>query len=180
MAKAKAKAKGAASSVQNRHIYTRASYLYQAASYLASRSLSRAPEAGGPSEAGDAEDGPKKRQALMNTSRRFVSDMRSITLKTQIRCTPAVKRSICKFCDTLQIEGTTCRSVVENASRGGRKPWADVLVVRCQTCGNAKRFPVGAAKQTKRGERAKKPEGAAEAPDVEDRGLRKMSIDEGR
>jgi len=40
------------------------------------------------------------------------------------------------------VPGTTCTHRVENKSKGGKKKWADVLVVECQ-CGMVKRFPVG-------------------------------------
>lgn len=83
----------------------------------------------------------------MNLSRQLMGDMRSVTLKTLIRQSPAVKRSVCKFCNTVQIEGDTCHSWVENASKGGQKPWADVLVICCSTCQNAKRYPVDCPRQ---------------------------------
>ncbi|KAK7394054.1 hypothetical protein QQX98_013162 [Neonectria punicea] len=76
--------------------------------------------------------------------------MRAVSLKAQIRQSPALKRTICKFCDTLLIEGQTCSSTVENDSKGGRKPWADLLTIRCKTCGNAKRYPVNAPRQKRR------------------------------
>ncbi|PNY26817.1 RNAse P Rpr2/Rpp21 subunit domain-containing protein [Tolypocladium capitatum] len=149
--------------VQNKIIYSRASYLYQAANYLASR-------------ADDAQHGPapvgstdqrsvprmssKQRQSIQNMSRQAVSDMRAVSLKAQIRQGPALKRTICKFCDTLQIEGQTCQSVVENPSKGCLKPWADVLVIKCNTCGNSKRYPVSAPRQKRRALRPPRPDQA--------------------
>lgn len=182
--------------VQNRAIYSRASYLYQAASYLACRANQPvmdkgAPEGrckGKPDTGGGVEDKPdtegwlvdkpassgapkgkadniaawepseKQREALRNLSRHAIAEMRAVTLKTQIRQSQALKRTVCKFCDTLLLEGQTCRSTVENPSRGGHKPWADVLVVRCSTCGEAKRFPVCAPRQRRRALRLRTPE----------------------
>ena len=80
----------------------------------------------------------------------MVSDLRAVSLKGQVRQSPAMKRSICKFCDTVLVEGRNCHSVIENESKGGRKPWADVLVIRCSTCGNSKRFPVSARRQKRK------------------------------
>lgn len=153
--------KAKATGVQNRHIYTRASYLYQAGAYLASRvpdshHASSQPRPSSPegreTEAGDATIAAVDRQhrAIQNTSRQVISDMRAVSLKVLIRQTSAIKKTICKFCDTLLVEGKTCRSVVENFSRGGRKPWADVLAIECKTCGRVKRFPVSASKQKRR------------------------------
>lgn len=140
-----AKSKGD-KSIQNRHIYSRVSYLYQAAHILASHSQT-SPK--------DSEDDTLKTQeqehkAESNLSRQLLSNMRAVSLKAVIRQSPAMKQAVCKFCDTAQIEGETCHSVVENLSKGGRKPWADVLVVRCLTCKNAKRYPVHAPKQKRK------------------------------
>ncbi|KAK8040530.1 Rpr2-domain-containing protein [Apiospora marii] len=75
--------------------------------------------------------------------------MRTTSEKAVIRLSPALKHTVCKYCDSLLIEGETCVSVVENASKGGKKPWADVLVIRCKACKGVKRFPVGASRQKK-------------------------------
>lgn len=83
-------------------------------------------------------------------SRQLLTQMRSVARKTNMRLRPAVKRSVCKYCDTLLVEGDTCVSTVENKSRGGTKPWADMLVMRCQTCGRARRYPVAAPRQPRR------------------------------
>lgn len=153
-----AKAKGAPG-VQNRHIYARASYLYQAASYLASQSESKSTQ---PAPAKKASSQPAKpgdkQKAVSNASRQLLSDMRSVSLKVQIRHSPELKRTICRYCDTLQVEGQTCSSSVENNSKGGKKPWADVLVLQCLACGNSKRFPVNAARQLRKSLRAAKPQ----------------------
>ncbi|KAL8387249.1 hypothetical protein RB595_010047 [Gaeumannomyces hyphopodioides] len=164
--------------VQNRPTYTRISFLYQAAALLASSRQQQqqqqqsaknpvsdfadrpAPEKhdgqtgpvdgaglGGPSQ--DEEKHDYHRQ-LEGMSRRLLSDLRSVSLKSQIRLSPGLKRTVCKFCDTLLVEGRSCTSAVENKSRGARKPWADVLVITCGTCGLAKRFPVAAPRQKRR------------------------------
>jgi ribonuclease P protein subunit RPR2 len=79
-------------------------------------------------------------------SRRLATDLRAVSLKTRIRLKPAVKQTICKFCDSVLIEGTSCTSTIENISKGAKKPWADVLVRKCHTCGREKRYPVTAAR----------------------------------
>ncbi|QUC20135.1 uncharacterized protein UV8b_04376 [Ustilaginoidea virens] len=148
-----AKAKGHAG-VQNRAIYSRASYLYQAATYLSRRAdadaLENAASAGqAPADKAHpaaANDG-SQRKALGNLSRLAITTMKSVSLKAQIRQSPPLKRTVCKLCDTLLVPGRTCRSTVENASKGARKPWADMLVVECKTCGNRRRYPVDAPRQ---------------------------------
>jgi ribonuclease P protein subunit RPR2 len=136
-------AKGkAAATVQNRPMYSRISFLQQAATYLTvtqDKELELKPEAG--SVMG------KDVQALRGLARHMVTDLRSVSLKTRIRLSPAMKQTLCKFCDALLVEGQSCTTHVENPSRGGRKSWADVLVRKCHACGNVKRQPIHAQRQ---------------------------------
>jgi len=76
-------------------------------------------------------------------------------LKSQIRLHNNIKRSICKRCSTVLFEEETCTKRMENMSRGGRKPHADVLVLECGVCGAEKRFPVGAKRQRRKIERVR-------------------------
>ncbi|KAI8966102.1 Rpr2-domain-containing protein [Daldinia sp. FL1419] len=134
--------------VPNRPVYSRISYLYQAATYLASQSqditnntATAKPEDNKDSHVDLCENG---------LARRFITDLRSVSLKNQIRLSPAMKHTICKFCDSLLVEGETSSSSIENKSKGGKKPWADVLVVKCHACEGVKRFPIQALRQKRR------------------------------
>ncbi|KAG6001797.1 hypothetical protein E4U54_000987 [Claviceps lovelessii] len=166
--------------VQNRIIYSRASYLYQAATYLSNcvdrvenAPSSTRPQASKPELSADQQQQKqqqrqhqhqhqhqqqhqhrKQQKALENMSRLAMADMKAVSLKAQIRQSPALKRTVCKFCDTLLVEGRSCSSTIENPSKGARKPWADVLVMKCKTCGNIKRFPVDAPRQKRKSLRA--------------------------
>ncbi|KAL6896304.1 RNAse P Rpr2/Rpp21/SNM1 subunit domain-containing protein [Trichoderma evansii] len=156
--------------IQNRHIYSRASYLYQAASYLANcahqiknttktednQNDTRKDELSGAADGDGFIHSNQERKAIINLSHQVISDMRSVSLKAQIRQSPKIKQTVCKYCDAVQIEGKTCHSTVENLSKGGRKPWADVLVTRCDTCGNVKRYPISAPRQKRKSLRAPK------------------------
>ncbi|KAK4236303.1 RNAse P Rpr2/Rpp21/SNM1 subunit domain-containing protein [Achaetomium macrosporum] len=148
-------AKGkAGAGVQNRAIYSRISFLQQAAVNLSS--IGRLPTvpsgahtAGttsvSASSRGSSATGPVP-APLEAMSRRLATDLRAVSLKTRIRLKPAVKQTICKFCDSVLIEGTSCTSIIENKSKGAKKPWADVLVRKCHTCGRVRRYPVSAAR----------------------------------
>ncbi|KAG6151711.1 hypothetical protein E4U37_004599 [Claviceps purpurea] len=152
--------------VQNRVIYSRASYLYQAATYLSNcadsleNAASSTPSKSSKPELGGVEQQQKQQQqqqqyskqkkAVERISRLAISEMKAVSLKAQIRQSPALKRTVCKFCDTLLVEGRSCSSTIENLSKQGRKPWADVLVITCKTCGNVKRFPVDAPRQKRK------------------------------
>ncbi|KAF4984295.1 hypothetical protein FZEAL_507 [Fusarium zealandicum] len=141
--------------VQNRHIYSRASYLYQAATYLANQHGRHGQAALSKSSTQDNEHNTStptadEKKATQNMSRQMISSLRAVALKSQIRQSPSMKQTICKSCDTFLVEGETCTSTVENASKGGRKPWADVLTIRCKTCGKVKRYPVSAPRQKRK------------------------------
>ncbi|KAI0119557.1 Rpr2-domain-containing protein [Daldinia grandis] len=133
-------------SVPNRPVYSRISYLYQAATYLASQPKDITNDT-------VATQGKKTlcpSRSKHGLSRRFITDLRSTSLKSQIRLSPAMKHTICKYCDSLLVEGETSSSSVENKSKGGKKPWADVLVVKCHACKGVKRFPIQAPRQKRR------------------------------
>lgn len=145
----------------NRALHSRVSYLYQAAAYLATREqLAPTNQCTESVELRDgnthwigristaASQDPKC--LSQKTSRRLLSDLRSVSLKAQIRLSPSMKQSMCKRCDTMLIDGSTCTSVIENKSKGGGKPWADVLVQTCRNCGCERRFPITANRQPRR------------------------------
>lgn len=95
------------------------------------------------------------KKPLTNLSRVFISHMRGVSLKTQTRLSIPVKRSLCKRCDTTLIAGVNCTQEIRNESRGRKKPWADVLVIRCLVCNTEKRFPQTKKRSKKLSERRK-------------------------
>lgn len=146
--------------VPQKHLHSRISYLYQAANYLVRVSQSTLAV----QHAGDKTEVKTNQRVQQEATKPFVeasaltrhlnSHLRAISLRSQIRLTSAFKNTICKRCDTLLIPESTSTSRLENKSRGGKKPWADVLVVTCKACGHVKRYPVGAKRQRSRTERA--------------------------
>lgn len=142
-------------SIQNKALYSRISYLHQAATYLATRQLRAADTANPQGERQMNTASSSSDKAHQAIARRLVSDLRSVGQKSVIRMAPEIKRSICKYCDAVLIDGSTCTSEIENKSNGGKKPWADVLVRKCNSCGFAKRFPMS-SKQKRRPHRVAK------------------------
>ncbi|KAF7870390.1 hypothetical protein EAF04_004135 [Stromatinia cepivora] len=152
------------SKVPNKVLYSRISYLYQAATYLAlqddesQKQPTEATASGSPVE--NAMKDESKFEANITggsyhpLARRLITDLRSVSLKGLMRMSPDMKHSICKNCQTLLMEGTTCTAQIENQSKGGKKPWADVLVRKCNTCGLEKRFPLAADRQPRRPRRS--------------------------
>lgn len=183
MAKAKGKKEAKNSKNSQSHIRARLDYLHQAAAYFQGKSTlaegqnvkvhNNEPT----SVAGhvDPEDNghtvytqqqvcsvnqKKTQEPLRNLSRVCVSHLRAVAMKTQIRLPVTLKRSVCKRCDTILIPGVTCSHETNNASRGGKKPWANVLVVRCLTCATEKRFPQTEKRGKKLVERRKEKDSA--------------------
>ncbi|KAJ5600554.1 hypothetical protein N7450_001621 [Penicillium hetheringtonii] len=72
-----------------------------------------------------------------NLSRVYISQMYGVSLKTLTRLPIQTKRVVKPPLSS----GTTCTIETQNASRGRKKPWADVMVIRCLVCGTEKRFP---------------------------------------
>lgn len=84
------------------------------------------------------------------TQRYLTAHMRAAARKSQIRLPQDVKHSYCKRCDACLDGDTASQTHMENKSRHGSKPWADVKVITCAYCHATKRFPVGAKRQLKK------------------------------
>lgn len=150
-----------------KHLYSRISYLYQAATYLTKVATKIGTNHEKVPDLDDADhaigstlvtpDSAPKEPNYDGAAlaRELLSQARGISLKSVIRLTPAVKNAMCKRCDLLLVPGSTSSTHIENKSRHGKKPWADVLVVTCMGCGAGKRYPVGAKRKSKRRERSK-------------------------
>ncbi|KAL1960508.1 hypothetical protein VTO42DRAFT_7807 [Malbranchea cinnamomea] len=140
-------AKGKSSGMAQSHLRARLSYLYNATTLLqsaASRnagSTDTAPSTLIMPESTSASLSRTNIRGVSRIARQYASQLRSVSLKSQLRLSRDEKRSLCKRCDTLLVAGTSCSEEIENKSRGGKKPWANVLVVTCWTCGAQKRFP---------------------------------------
>lgn len=171
-------------SVPNKHLHSRISYLYQAATYLSSvqqtgrqkvdpaKELSStgqssthiAPQAHAGLDCAAAVKSSQFQDASIDTnrtgnipfSRLLLSHLRDVSLKGQVRLSPEMKRTICRRCYSLLVPGQSSTTRIENPSRGEKKPWADMLVIRCNACGAEKRFPVGMTRQPSRDRRATK------------------------
>ncbi|KAI9837908.1 MAG: hypothetical protein M1837_002673 [Sclerophora amabilis] len=189
-------------SVPNRTLHSRISYLYQAASYLSQQhqgqpspkqiakstpsSLPSKPDDStgrkdlsnisntkcqltstlGPTSTGEGSTSAKETKEADLVSRSSASSnlpltrhllfhLREVSLKAQVRLSPSIKHSVCKRCHALLVPGTSSTLRMENQSRNGRKPWADVLVLSCSACGAEKRFPAGSQRPAKRGLRSR-------------------------
>lgn len=143
-----------AKTLANRHMHCRISFLYDAAKYLALEGGEIPSTREAISLQTVAVDGDEfGASRVPSAPHRLISHLRSVALKSQIRLSRQIKRSICKNCDAVLVGGESCRVYPENRSKGGKKPWADMVIVQCNACRTAKRFPVGATRQLKKNER---------------------------
>lgn len=144
------------------HLRARLEYLHRATAYLQSASLPPSqhinenadnenntsdttrivPQVISPASGGKKSgETPRKTRDLSHQARSYISQMRGVSLKTLLRLPIEVKRSYCKRCETLLVPSINCTQEIRNESRERKKPWADVRVVHCLTCGTEKRFP---------------------------------------
>jgi ribonuclease P protein subunit RPR2 len=81
--------------------------------------------------------------------RHLTTHLRAISLKSKVRLTRDIKRSLCKHCNAVLVPDCSARVWAENTSKGASKPWADANMVECLVCGASRRFPVRNERQRK-------------------------------
>lgn len=143
--------------IPNKHLHARITFLYQAASYLTLQPSDESEKSGTENTVS-----PGSNQAHLPSSLalQLGSDLHTVSRKAQLRLSIDLKRSMCKSCNAILVLGQTAVQTVENQSKGGRKPWADVLVISCKRCGSKRRMPVGMEKQSKKRDRPVAPKTA--------------------
>ena len=142
----------------NKHLAARTAFLHNAAVMLASQVV--------PLQKAEADDSELEQDvAGKNTVATlspqptsglpflFTAQLKQVALKSQVRLHTDVKRTICKACNAILVENQSCRNFVENLSRGGKKDWANVLVIQCLACGRKNRIPTGAKRQQRKSKR---------------------------
>ena len=144
------------------HLRARMSFLYNAAVLLQSAASEKAAATKAASSPAPHAYAPQSTTStrvnlpgVSHISRQYAAQLRAVSHKSQLRLSRCDKRSLCKRCQTLLVPGTSCSEEIENKSRGGKKSWADVRIVRCWTCGTAKRFPQSRERSMKLVERKK-------------------------
>ena len=135
--------KSGGSGVPQKHLYSRLSFLHQAASYLAVASdPASTGDSSGSGVVSTSAQAIEGKSGSSHDTTRLLTHLRCVSRKSQIRLQPKVKRTICKRCDALLIPGKTSSESIVNSSKGSQKPPADVLEIRCKKCGTVKRFPM--------------------------------------
>jgi len=136
----------------NKQLQARLSYLDRASRYLAREQYAQTAQVDtGMDDRNDVVDTEQHR----GLSQLLTSHLRAVSLKGQIRLPKELKHSFCKVCEARLIDTVNCDIMMENLSKGGKKPWVDVKVIRCRLCGTSKRFPIGAKRQTKQSARSR-------------------------
>jgi ribonuclease P protein subunit RPR2 len=144
---AKSKTPKSGSGIPQKHLHSRISYLKQAAIYLAfaQQIKSERPKipANHPARRSHSAPSQEGSQSMYAQSRNLLSQLRAVSLKSQIRLASDLKHSFCRRCATPLLPGVSTRTSITNRSHRGEKPWADVLVITCGFCGATRRFPIG-------------------------------------
>lgn len=130
---------------KSKHLQARVKFLDQAAKLLAERQLS-SPKV----STKTANQPPASTTGLPLL---LTSHLRTVSKRGQLRIDQDIKRSICKTCSTPLLDCKTSVDKIENDSKRGAKPHADVRVVECLNCGTKKRFPIGARRQLRKTQR---------------------------
>jgi len=140
--------------IVNKHLHSRTTFLFQASTYLTLQAgLESRIHSGSASTANKSHQNQADPCAHSGLALQLGSDLQTVSRKGQVRLSAGLKRSVCKTCNAVLIPGCTAVHTLENESRGGKKPWADVLVSKCTICGSKGRFPVGAKRQKRKAER---------------------------
>ncbi|CAG8460857.1 14549_t:CDS:2 [Ambispora leptoticha] len=100
--------------VENRELYQRMNFLYQAAALMTTTTFVQ--------------------ESTRSLGRFYVNTMRNISKKQVLRIVPSIKRNICKRCDSLLVPGLTSRARVK--SRRQKQ-----LEIECIECKAIKIFP---------------------------------------
>jgi ribonuclease P protein subunit RPR2 len=158
--------------IPSKHLHARTTFLYQAATYLTLQTthIDTATATTSISSKDDATT-PHHSQHVSSHSPialQLGSDLQQVTRKAQLRLAVDLKRTMCKRCNTILLPGRTATQTVENTSRDGSKPWADVLVLACKTCDGRKRFPIGAKRQKKKRDRHVLPKDTTSVTSMDD------------
>lgn len=135
--------------IPNKHLHARTTFLYQAATYLTLQTTKNT-ETETKDSVSPESSLPQQPSPL---ALQLGADLHTVSRKAQLRLSVDLKRSMCKSCNAVLVPGRTATQEIENQSKGGKKPWADVLVVSCGRCGSKKRMPVGAKRQLKKRDR---------------------------
>lgn len=111
-------------------LYSRISFLYQAANIYTSHSIFN-------QNIFVNED----IQSKLALSRFYINTARKIAQKAVLKINSSIKRTLCRRCDTVLLPAITSSIKVENLSKKNKKK-ADIMVITCNFCNTQKRYPV--------------------------------------
>lgn len=83
----------------------------------------------------------EKRKSTDSLARLYLNHMDLVSKKAVLKLHPDIKRTVCKRCSRLLINGLTSTTRISNDSKK-MLSYCDVLEIECQ-CGYLKRFPIG-------------------------------------
>lgn len=81
------------------------------------------------------------RKSIETLSRKYLNHMDLVSKKAVLKLHPNIKRTICKKCSRLLVDGLSSTTRIKNDSKK-KTSQCDVLQIKCK-CGCVKRFPIG-------------------------------------
>ncbi|CAG8483953.1 10467_t:CDS:2 [Ambispora gerdemannii] len=120
--------------VENRELYQRMNFLYQAAALMTTTTFVQESTDHNTKDEKSTAKRNKSYQNIGSLGRFYLNTMRNIGKKQVLRIEPSVKRNICKRCDSLLVPGFTSRARVK--SRRQKQ-----LEIECSECKAIKIFP---------------------------------------
>ncbi|KTW32048.1 uncharacterized protein T551_00730 [Pneumocystis jirovecii RU7] len=114
--------------IPQQELYSRFSFLYQAANIYATHSILNQ----------DKYINSHSEQAL---SKFYINTAKKIARKAVLKINPSIKRTLCRRCDTILLPGITSSIKIENFSKKNKNK-ADISVITCNFCNTQKKYPV--------------------------------------
>ncbi|PFH45711.1 hypothetical protein AMATHDRAFT_158121 [Amanita thiersii Skay4041] len=133
-----------AGSVPNRDIIQRMNFLYQASVYLSylSQDCPPACEEDGEKNAAGGSSGVSRRTVTAHDlAKVYTRTMTAVGKKATVKIDPAIKRTICKGCQSVEVPGLTLSIRTKKSKSHGR-----CVEYRCTSCDRIRRFPAPALK----------------------------------
>ncbi|KAI9294927.1 Rpr2-domain-containing protein [Neoconidiobolus thromboides FSU 785] len=129
----KEKLKKGKKAIENKEILLRMNFLYQASNLMSNIDI-KYPQKEDSKGSEDKSTGLEGRK-LTGLSRAYLSNLKSISKKLVIKMDPAIKRNICKRCNSNLILGKTCSiKAIEPNDKEGEKKKHIKLEYTCQFC----------------------------------------------
>lgn len=121
--------------------FQRATYLYEIGSIMLTKQIFKGKTNSMKKKNKNKNKKHPHEKSFETLSRTYLKHMDLVSKKAVLKVHPDIKRTLCKDCSRLQVDGVTASTRLVNKSKN-QLPHCDILEKQC-TCGKLKRFPIG-------------------------------------